>query len=44
MADFDLVVLGGGSGGYACALRAAQLGLKVALIEKEKLEIGRAHV
>ena len=37
MADFDLVVLGGGSGGYACALRAAQLGLKVALIEKEKL-------
>lgn len=34
MADFDLVVLGGGSGGYACALRAAQLGLKVALIEK----------
>jgi len=37
VADFDLVVLGGGSGGYACALRAAQLGLKVALIEKEKL-------
>jgi len=37
MADFDLVVLGGGSGGYASALRAAQLGLSVALIEKEKL-------
>ena len=37
MADFDLVVLGGGSGGYACALRSAQLGLSVALIEKEKL-------
>ena len=35
--DFDLVVLGGGSGGYAAALRASQLGLKVALIEKEKL-------
>ena len=35
--SFDLVILGGGSGGYACALRAAQLGLKVALIEKEKL-------
>jgi dihydrolipoamide dehydrogenase len=34
---FDLVVLGGGSGGYACALRAAQLGLNVALVEKEKL-------
>jgi len=37
MADFDLVILGGGSGGYACALRAAQLGLSVALIEKDKL-------
>lgn len=37
MANFDLVILGGGSGGYACALRASQLGLNVALIEKEKL-------
>ena len=37
MANFDLVVLGGGSGGYACALRAAQLGLQVVLIEKDKL-------
>jgi len=37
VADFDLVVLGGGSGGYACALRSAQLGLKVALIERDKL-------
>jgi dihydrolipoamide dehydrogenase len=34
---FDLVILGGGSGGYAAALRAAQLGLDVALIEKNKL-------
>lgn len=34
---FDLVVLGGGSGGYACALRASQLGLSVALIESGKL-------
>ena len=34
---FDLVVLGGGSGGYAASLRAAQLGLKVVLIEKDKL-------
>ncbi len=34
---FDLVVLGGGSGGYACALRAATLGLSVTLIEKDKL-------
>ena len=37
MANFDLVILGGGSGGYACALRASQLGLSVVLIEKEKL-------
>ena len=37
MANFDLVILGGGSGGYACALRAAQLGLTVVLIEKDKL-------
>ncbi|UFS60211.1 dihydrolipoyl dehydrogenase [Subtercola endophyticus] len=35
--NFDLVVLGGGSGGYAAALRASQLGLSVALIEKDKL-------
>jgi dihydrolipoamide dehydrogenase len=35
--NFDLVVLGGGSGGYAAALRGAQLGMNVALIEKDKL-------
>jgi dihydrolipoamide dehydrogenase len=34
---FDVVVLGGGSGGYACALRAAQLGMNVALVEKGEL-------
>ncbi|MCW3494585.1 dihydrolipoyl dehydrogenase [Microbacterium sp. SSM24] len=34
---FDLVVLGGGSGGYAAALRAAELGKSVALIEKDKV-------
>lgn len=34
---YDVVILGGGSGGYACALRSAQLGLKVALIERDKL-------
>ncbi|MEU9819155.1 dihydrolipoyl dehydrogenase [Pseudonocardia alni] len=33
----DLVILGGGSGGYACALRAAELGLSVILVEKDKL-------
>ena len=37
MAQFDLVILGGGSGGYACALRAAQLGKTVALVESGKL-------
>jgi len=35
--EFDLVILGGGSGGYACALRGAQLGLSVVLIEQDKL-------
>ncbi|WP_420124482.1 FAD-dependent oxidoreductase, partial [Nakamurella sp.] len=35
--NVDLVVLGGGSGGYAAALRAAELGMSVALIEKDKL-------
>ena len=35
--SFDVVVLGGGSGGYAAALRAAELGRSVALIEKDKV-------
>ncbi|HWM16890.1 MAG TPA: dihydrolipoyl dehydrogenase [Microbacterium sp.] len=35
--QFDLVILGGGSGGYAAALRAAELGKSVALIEKDKV-------
>ena len=33
----DLVILGGGSGGYACALRAAELGMSVVLVEQDKL-------
>jgi len=33
MADFDLIVIGAGPGGYVCAIRAAQLGLKVACVE-----------
>ena len=36
MADFDLIVIGAGPGGYVAAIRASQLGLKVACIEKEK--------
>ena len=34
---YDIVILGGGSGGYACALRAAELGKRVVLIEQEKV-------
>jgi dihydrolipoamide dehydrogenase len=37
VSDFDVLVLGAGSGGYACALRAAQLGLRVGLVEKDKV-------
>jgi dihydrolipoamide dehydrogenase len=42
--QFDVVILGAGSGGYACALRAAQLGSSVALIEKDKLGGTCLHV
>ena len=41
---FDLVVLGGGSGGYAAALRASELGLSVGLIEKNKVGGTCLHV
>ena len=37
MPEFDILILGGGSGGYACALRSAQLGLSVVLIEADKV-------
>jgi len=36
MAEYDLTVIGTGPGGYVCAIRAAQLGMKVAVIEKRK--------
>src|ERR1700685_527509 len=32
--SFDLIIIGSGPGGYVCAIRAAQLGLKVACVEK----------
>jgi len=35
--DFDLVVIGGGPGGYVAAIRAAQLGMKTAVVEREHL-------
>ena len=31
--SFDLIVIGAGPGGYVCAIRAAQLGMKVAIVE-----------
>lgn len=34
MSQFDLIIIGAGPGGYVCAIRAAQLGMKVAIIEK----------
>ncbi|MGZ8345998.1 MAG: FAD-dependent oxidoreductase, partial [Allosphingosinicella sp.] len=34
---YDLIVLGSGPGGYVAAIRAAQLGLKAAIVEREKL-------
>ena len=37
MATYDVVVLGSGPGGYPAAIRASQLGFKVAIIEKESL-------
>src|SRR3989441_9002174 len=41
---FDVVILGGGMGGYPAAIRASQLGLKVALVESDKLGGTCLHV
>ncbi len=35
--NFDIIILGGGPAGYVCAIRAAQLGLKTAVVERDKL-------
>ena len=35
--QFDLIILGSGPGGYVAAIRASQLGLKVAIVERERL-------
>jgi dihydrolipoamide dehydrogenase len=37
VANFDVIILGGGPAGYVCAIRAAQLGLSTAVVEKDKL-------
>ncbi len=37
MAEYDLAIIGGGPGGYVAAIRAAQLGMKVALVERERV-------
>ncbi len=37
---YDLVVIGTGPGGYVCAIRASQLGMKVAVVEKRKTHGG----
>ncbi len=38
---FDIVVIGSGPGGYVAAIRAAQLGLKTAIVERERLSYTR---
>lgn len=37
MAEFDLVILGGGTGGYVAAIRAARVGMRVAVVERDRL-------
>ena len=38
--NFDVIIIGGGPGGYVCAIKSAQLGLKVAIVDKAKSELG----
>src|SRR5579862_6439896 len=37
LANFDVIIVGGGPAGYVCAIRAAQLGLATAVVERDKL-------
>ena len=41
---YDLIVIGAGPGGYVCAIRAAQLGLKVAIVEKRAADAGKPRL
>ena len=41
---FDLIVVGGGPGGYVAAIRGAQLGMKTAVVERDKLVINDGFV
>ena len=41
---YDIIVLGSGPGGYPAAIRASQLGLKVAIVEKESLGLSLIHI
>jgi dihydrolipoamide dehydrogenase len=43
MSSYDLIIIGAGPGGYVCAIRAAQLGLKVAIVEK-RAEAGKIRL
>ena len=45
MSDYDVIVVGSGPGGYVCAIRCAQLGLKTACIEgKDTLGLSLIHI
>ena len=44
MPTYDLLIIGAGPGGYVCAIRAAQLGMKVAIVEKRAAETGKPRL
>ena len=43
MADYDLIIIGAGPGGYVAAIRAAQLGLNTAIIENVLKKLGQEY-
>ena len=44
MSDYDVIVVGSGPGGYVCAIRCAQLGLKTACIEGKVISVWDDYV